>query len=660
MNFKLYVVGGRTAVGGAALASAFEGEPLHAVPGDDVVGLNWGVEAGTYPLASYKLYRSTSSPESWGGLGAPAYSFGPGTTSYTDAAVTNGNAYFYIGVADDVRGHQGLMWDVATLPISAPANLTAVAGSSAIALSWDPIANPDGENLIGYSVFRTTYAGVGLIDMPSASLYMAGMVSRNQTWFTDVGLTNGTKYFYVVRAISSQTFWGNPSNEAWATPAYIQPPGVPQDLVATPGLDQVVKLTWTASCAGGAAITGYRVWRTTMPATSPKVTGIQIASVILPQSATVFMMLVDQTASAAFGRTYYYALDALDENKPPTLSGESAVASAMPGAGYWRMARGDVEGTGRSQLADGLRTSLAVGWSIPTSGTVWGTPAVNAADGSLYVTDDGALGGFLYHIDATGGVLWSPALPVGGVGTVSSPSISYADEFGTVDRIYVGGRSGAAGYLYSFDNAGVLVWSRLLGGPVNASPLPLPGGGVIVGADNGVVRAYQRDGSIAWTANLPGAIVGAVGFVNDAIVVGCGDWNLYGLRPDDGLVLGSIALTGTPSGFSADPVRKHLYVATRGGRLHDVDVNVGPTIAWTGNAGGAFVGAPAFDQTTGNVFAACTDGLVYGFNVADPAGTFASEDTGAPILSSIAVAAKGRLYWTDEAGRATLRFDGAV
>jgi hypothetical protein len=86
----------------------------------------------------------------------------------------------------------------------APASLTATAGNAVVTLNWSASAGAD-----TYNVYRSTTAG-GPYNSPLAS----GLTS---TTYNDLSVTNGTTYFYVVRAVNTAGESAN-SPEASATP----------------------------------------------------------------------------------------------------------------------------------------------------------------------------------------------------------------------------------------------------------------------------------------------------------------------------------------------------------------------------------------------------------------------------------------------------------
>ncbi|MFD2334379.1 SPRY domain-containing protein [Cohnella sp. GCM10020058] len=86
---------------------------------------------------------------------------------------------------------------------SNPANLTAVAGNASVTLTWSAV-----NGAMGYNVKRSTTAG---------GPYTTIGTAVTGTTYNDSGLTNGTKYYYVVTAVNADGESNN-SNEANATP----------------------------------------------------------------------------------------------------------------------------------------------------------------------------------------------------------------------------------------------------------------------------------------------------------------------------------------------------------------------------------------------------------------------------------------------------------
>lgn len=262
---------------------------LSATPGNAQVTLSWNASSSA---TGYYVKRSTTS-------GMEAQIAAQAGTSYTDSSVTNATKYFYTVAAYNSHGTSADSSEVNATPSApapnAPSSLTATAGDKQVALSW-PAAN----GATSYHVKRSTTSGAETqIAAPTANSY------------TDTGLTNGTKYFYVVTAVSNSGESGN-SPEANATPqAAVTIPAVPTGLAATAG-DTTASLTWNT--ASGA--TSYHVKRSTTNGSGY----VQIAA---PTAASF------ADSGLTNGTTYYYVVSAVNSAGE---SGNSAQASATPAA----------------------------------------------------------------------------------------------------------------------------------------------------------------------------------------------------------------------------------------------------------------------------------------------------------------------------------------
>jgi Ca-dependent carbohydrate-binding module xylan-binding/Lysyl oxidase/Fibronectin type III domain len=93
-------------------------------------------------------------------------------------------------------------------PPAPPTGVTATAGTGTVSLSWSANTEPD---LAGYNVYRSTASG-GPYTKVNASL----LTTRS---YSDSGLTNGTTYYYVVKAVDTTGNVSNPSSQVQGTPA---------------------------------------------------------------------------------------------------------------------------------------------------------------------------------------------------------------------------------------------------------------------------------------------------------------------------------------------------------------------------------------------------------------------------------------------------------
>jgi fibronectin type 3 domain-containing protein len=262
---------------------------LAAAPGNARVTLNWTVSSDA---TGYYVERSITT-------GGPYTQVSMQTTSsYTDAGLTNGTKYYYVVSAYNSVGQSANSAGVSAMPMptapATPTGLAATAGNAQVGLIWTASVGAT-----SYQVKRSTSSGAETqISVPTSSSY------------TDTGLSNGTKYFYVVLAVNSG---GDSADSAQvsATPtAPSTPPASPTGLKATGGNAQV-SLSWNA----GAGAVSYDVKRST---TSGGPYGTAVASA----TATNYT-----DSSVTNGTTYFYVVSAVNT---VGQSANSAQASATP------------------------------------------------------------------------------------------------------------------------------------------------------------------------------------------------------------------------------------------------------------------------------------------------------------------------------------------
>jgi len=277
-----------------------------ASAGNAQVIVSWPVQTsdGGSPITGYNVYRATTS----GGESAPPIGPNVSGTSFTDTGLTNGTTYYYTVTAVNAVGESPQSAEASATPQtvpSAPTGLVASAGNQQVALTWVAPTSDGGSPITGYNVYRGTSVG-GESATPIGT-------NVSGTSFTDTGLTNGTTYYYTVKAVNS--VGSSPSaTEASATPVTV--PSAPQALTATSG-NGTATLSWSPPASnGGAAVTGYDVYRGTTSsgeATTPIATNV---------SGTSFT-----DTGLSNGTKYYYTVAAINS---VGTSQQSAEASATP------------------------------------------------------------------------------------------------------------------------------------------------------------------------------------------------------------------------------------------------------------------------------------------------------------------------------------------
>jgi subtilase family serine protease len=141
-----------------------------------------------------------------------------------------------------------------TVP-GAPVLNTATPANTSVSLSWSAPSNNGGSPVTGYEVCEGTTSGKENCPTPPAT-------TTSLTSITVSGLSNGTPYYFTVKAMNS-VGPSAASNELSATPvAAATAPGAPTNLVATTSPTKGVVLTWAPpSSNGGSTIISYTVYR---------------------------------------------------------------------------------------------------------------------------------------------------------------------------------------------------------------------------------------------------------------------------------------------------------------------------------------------------------------------------------------------------------------
>ena len=203
------------------------------------VSLTWSAVDGAF---GYRIFRRS-------GTGENTLVASVSRTFHTNTGLVNGTMYSYTVAAFNRGGMGPVSSEVSAMPLAPPTGVTATAGDTQIALSWQASAGAS-----AYDVYRKT-----------STTNTFAIVAEAVTGLTlvDTGLTNGTRYYYRVRARAN----GGMSALSVAASAKPQPPPpttAPTHLTATPGITRV-QLSWDP--VSGA--TSYRVYRAIMGSGDP-------------------------------------------------------------------------------------------------------------------------------------------------------------------------------------------------------------------------------------------------------------------------------------------------------------------------------------------------------------------------------------------------------
>lgn len=268
---------------------------------DGEIDLSWTAPSDTGGgITQYKIYRSLTS-------GADTFLDGTGSdaTTWTDDSSSpdppvNGTTYYYkVGAVSDF-GDGPLSNEISTYCSTTPGpprTLAAVLSSQKCPLTWlAPLSN-GGATITGYDVYMATTGEYALIAEDVVGLA-----------YEKTGLTNGTAYHFKVQA-KNRDGKGTFSSVYDYTPATV--PTAIADLDTVAGRTYI-DLSWTAPATGGAAITGYKIYRSTSPGASTLITTVTGLSYRDDDTA-----LVKDT-------TYYYRVKATNAAGDSAYSNEAS------------------------------------------------------------------------------------------------------------------------------------------------------------------------------------------------------------------------------------------------------------------------------------------------------------------------------------------------
>jgi predicted phage tail protein len=356
---------------------------LSATAGNGQVTLSWNAPAsdGGAAIIGYDVYLGTSSH---GESASPVNTSLITGTSYTVSGLKNGTTYYFTaGAVNRANLHSGVSAEASATPVApvtapgAPRGLTATAGDTTVSLSWKAPGSDGGAAITGYRV----YQGTG--KKPVASV--AG------TSATVKGLADGTTYSFRVRAVN-KAGEGPASGAASATPtAATTKPGPPNGLTASPGNGQVT-LSWTAPGSnGGAAISGYEIYRGTTPGGE---SGTPVnASLVAGTSYTV--------TGLTNGTTYYFTVAPVNKAKlQGAKSGEASATPTEAGASASASATGPASGspsggaTATAAGSPGAPTGLTATPGNAEAGLSWTAPTAASGPPASYHVYEGTSPGF--------------------------------------------------------------------------------------------------------------------------------------------------------------------------------------------------------------------------------------------------------------------------
>ncbi len=262
-----------------------------------------------------------------------------------------------LGFGGTFSGHGSL-----TVGFTAPPNLTALPGSSQVALSWQPVYGA-----VSYNVKRSTTSG-GETTVNNVS----------STNYTDTGLVNGTPYFYEISAVNGSSIESGNSLEASATPV-AGPPSTPTWVSVTTGNPAQVNLSWTAG--GG---TTFFLQRGTVSGTYTVTNILSVTNYVDTQVLS--------------GTTYYYVVSSTN------IAGASANSieiSATPSASPFPPTGLTAVNTGSGQVSLSWNGTFgATSYNVKRATSSGAETTVGSASGTNYV-DSGLVNDTTYYYEVS-------------------------------------------------------------------------------------------------------------------------------------------------------------------------------------------------------------------------------------------------------------------
>jgi hypothetical protein len=181
----------------------------------DSILLTWAAptDPGSGTPTAYRIWRGTAS----GSLTLLATTTSGSNVSFLDAGLPDAATRYYQVAAVTSAGEgaraseaSATTYDVATAPV-----LTLTPGVERVGLTWTLPASTGapGELVTQYKIYRGTAPGASV---HVASVTMSAENQQTNLLYQDTGLTGGTTYYYVVRAVTAAGE-GAPSTEKSAT-----------------------------------------------------------------------------------------------------------------------------------------------------------------------------------------------------------------------------------------------------------------------------------------------------------------------------------------------------------------------------------------------------------------------------------------------------------
>ena len=514
------------------------------------------------------------------------------------------------------------------------------ASSSQVNLFWPSSS----KGLLFYDIFRN---GVSI-------------KRQSENYYSDRGLTAGTRYCYQVRRKAVSILGSGTTEEICVmTPASgigdIKPPTTPTHVVVTTVSSEQDKLSWQAS-TDNKKVVGYEIIR------NEKYIGYN-AGRIWRGVFTPPITRYSDTQANTVGNCYQVrSYDSSLNRSEPSLK-----------VCDWPPTPDSVTSRTLSESSIKLswnQSTPVAGFGIYRNGVLIPNPSLTnrtVSGGARDYTDTGltALTEYCYSIDAvsaagrrspqtepactkTVGFKWPPYVTGGPI--YSSPAI------GNDDTVYI---ASADNKLYAIKSDGTLKWAYTTDHYITASPAVGSDGTIYIGSWDGHVYAINPDGTTKWPSPYPPLgdrsspvtgtpAIGSDGTIYASFVLGYNESTtssvgsgLYAIKPDGSrkwphfTAMGESRLTSPVIGSDGT-----IYVGSSAGKLYAINSDNG-NVKWTYDSSGRSFRFPPAIGSDGTIYAGSENRMLYAIN---PDGTMKwAYDTGGAV-SSPSIAGDGSLY----------------
>jgi fibronectin type 3 domain-containing protein len=382
------------------------------------------------------------------------YFFSAKATDNSGASTQTGSSYLLVGAAV-----------AATSVPSSPYNLVAVAGNNSVSVSLTAPASPGSSPVTGYNWYRNDFTSPLAINVGAT--------------FVDNQAINGVTYTYTASAVnaSGPSNPSAPSNQAKPlAPAVVTAPSAPSIIAVTAASNSVLVSFAAPSSNGGAAISGYNVYR-----------GVAL----LGTTASTANSYTDGTALN--GNTYSYTVAAINS---AGISPQSAsVSVAMPAATVAATAPGvptNPTATLGTASATPTITVTATAPAVPsgqpatTGFTIYrnGVALSGAVNVALPYADTTAVNGtsYYYTVAAVNSAGTGAPSVYSNYVTPVAPAVAYNTTLTGPSASPASGQPGAGITLTTAGAADVLKFNTITGGSTIAQRMNLSIGGTVVAA----------------------------------------------------------------------------------------------------------------------------------------------------------------------------------